>query len=69
MREVYNDPCEHMVETAMADFSKLLWLSVNKNILMARKLKSRSNHTHDDRGKPTLKDVQCFRNGSDRKLK
>ena len=23
MREVCNDPCEHMVETAMADFFKL----------------------------------------------
>ena len=47
MREVYmhanNGPQVHTVETAMPYLSKLLWLSVKKNISMARTLKTQTD--------------------------
>ena len=45
MREVYSDPCERMFET-VADCSKLLWMSVKKNVSINRLLKSQNKLTH-----------------------
>ena len=47
--------------TAMGDLTKLLWLCVNKNILMARTLNHKETNLHTVYGKPTLKDVFSVR--------
>ena len=49
-----------MIQTAMAEFSKLSSFNVSKNISMARTLKIQTSPSHTFRSRPTLKDAQCL---------
>ena len=63
MREVYAD----MIERVMADFLKDSALGISMDILKTNTLKTRTD-PHTVRGRPTLKDVERFRNRSVREL-
>ena len=51
----------------MADKVKASWFKVSTNT-MCNTLKQHTKYAHTVRGRPTLKDVERFRNGSVRKL-